>query len=235
MLSHDCLTLWIWWQHNMISLKWPLHTEYKVCKQDHTPSSWSKCHRWIQCCAVIARSFSSESSQHTPHSSPIRVWYGISFVSLYFDLYSASTNPLLYKMSCYVRRRYEDTRQLCWGFIYDLKFTESWFLWIAEMISCNGGLICSTPEWLIWFELIEYTIYDACLSSFQGFAGNTSCNKLAQWLFTYNIHKSKLLILLVILHVGPNLWTNLANVELTLYGASMLSNHLIMQMPYIFY
>ena len=53
--------------------------------------------------------FSLKSSQETPYSSPIRVRYGVSFVSSLSDLYSAAAIAVLYVISWYIRPRYNDT------------------------------------------------------------------------------------------------------------------------------
>ena len=53
--------------------------------------------------------FSTESSQNTPHSLPIRVRYGLYFVIWCFDLYSDSANAVLFEIWCYIGPRYNST------------------------------------------------------------------------------------------------------------------------------
>ena len=46
----------------------------------------------------------------TPHNSPVRARYGVSFVDSTSALYSASVSAMIYAISCYIGLRYIDTR-----------------------------------------------------------------------------------------------------------------------------
>ena len=53
--------------------------------------------------------FSPKSSHKTPHSSPVRARYVVSFVGPTSYLYSASISAMMYAISCYTRPRYNGT------------------------------------------------------------------------------------------------------------------------------
>ena len=51
-----------------------------------------------------------QNSQNTPHSSPVRAKYGVSFAGTNFDLCSASVTAVLCAISRYIGSRYYGTR-----------------------------------------------------------------------------------------------------------------------------
>ena len=53
----------------------------------------------IQCGAVITESIFSQMFKKTPHSSPVRVRYGVSFLDPASDWYSASVLVIIYGIS----------------------------------------------------------------------------------------------------------------------------------------
>ena len=54
--------------------------------------------------------FSYKYSQNTPHSSPVRARYRVSFMNLASDWYSASVPIIMYAISYYFSPRYNGTR-----------------------------------------------------------------------------------------------------------------------------
>ena len=64
----------------------------------------------LQCVAVIARSvFIKKKSQNTPHISPVRPRFGVPFVGLVSNWYSASIPAIMYVICCYMGTRYTCT------------------------------------------------------------------------------------------------------------------------------
>ena len=74
---------------------------------------WAAPERWLYIFnglyAVIARSIFTQIFTKTPHSSPVRARYGVSFVRIASDWYSASVIIVPYAKSCYVGPRYNGT------------------------------------------------------------------------------------------------------------------------------
>ena len=64
--------------------------------------------RHIVCVVVITPSFSPKSSLKTPHSSPVRVSYVVSFVGS--NLIYILPQSVIYAISCYIGSRYNATR-----------------------------------------------------------------------------------------------------------------------------
>ena len=64
----------------------------------------------IQYNAVIMLSIFPKFLQNTPHSSPIKVRYGVYFVCSNFDFYLAPVTALMYAVSCHVVPCYNGTR-----------------------------------------------------------------------------------------------------------------------------
>ena len=64
----------------------------------------------IQCGAVITRSIFCQNPQKTPHSSPVRARYGVYFVNLASEWYSASVPVIIYTISYNIGSRYNGTQ-----------------------------------------------------------------------------------------------------------------------------
>ena len=60
-------------------------------------------------CLYNTVNFYQNSHKRQPHSSSIRVRYGLSFVGSYSDLYSASVTAAMYAISCYIVPHYNGT------------------------------------------------------------------------------------------------------------------------------
>ena len=63
----------------------------------------------LQYSAIITHQFSHKYSQPTPHSSPIRVSYGMSLVDSASDWYSASVPAIIYAKSYCIGLYYNGT------------------------------------------------------------------------------------------------------------------------------
>ena len=86
----------------------------------------------IQCGAVITRSILHRIIIKYTHSSPVRARYGVQFVICHYELYSASVNAMLYKISCNIEPRYNGTQ------LYLLQVTmTSWQYHIELTISLS--------------------------------------------------------------------------------------------------
>ena len=66
--------------------------------------------RMVQCRVVMARSTLLKIPTETPHSSPVRASYGVSFVGSHSDLYSASVTAVMHTISFHIGPRYNGTR-----------------------------------------------------------------------------------------------------------------------------
>ena len=89
---------------------------YPVCVEQVYGMHWHHYidHYWHKClvihtaetckCSVLIKytQFPPNFSQWTPHSSPSRASYGVSFVSSNSDLCSASITAVLHVISCYI-------------------------------------------------------------------------------------------------------------------------------------
>ena len=94
--SCSCLTYK--WQSSVLKI-------YKVSGMHRVYGSTN-----IQHNALKHGEFSPKSSQKTPHNSPMRVRYGVSFVDITSDAYFISVMVLPYVKSCYDGLHYESTR-----------------------------------------------------------------------------------------------------------------------------
>ena len=64
----------------------------------------------VQCGAVIMQSNFSQIFTKTPHSSPVRARYGVTFVDPAFDWYSASVPVNIYVISYNIQPHFNDTQ-----------------------------------------------------------------------------------------------------------------------------
>ena len=65
---------------------------------------------WHSAVPLLHDQFFTKSSLRTPHSSPVRARYGVSFVNSNSDLYSTSVTAVLCAISCYTGLHYNGTR-----------------------------------------------------------------------------------------------------------------------------
>ena len=63
----------------------------------------------VGCCFNAHSQFSRKYSQKTPHSSPVRVRYGVPFVNPVSDWYSASVSVIIYVISFNIGPCYNGT------------------------------------------------------------------------------------------------------------------------------
>ena len=101
----------------------------------------------LHICSVkwSAVSFFPKSSQKTPHTSPVRERYGVSFVGWNIALYSASHTADMYAISCYIGRYYNGTRLQYYFYLHIACKYNSWFL---------SNVMCRMWRGLIKLELI---------------------------------------------------------------------------------
>ena len=103
------------------------------------------------------------SSPSLPHSSPVRARYGVSFVIIISDLYSASISVILCIISCHIWPGYDGTRLYncqmatreavsslrCWSWCHDIE-TLTGPLW-GESIHWSLDNMCKIPSrWLLY-------------------------------------------------------------------------------------
>ena len=95
--------------------------------------------RQIQCSAVITRSIFSKYSQRTPHSSPARARYGVSFVDPRSGWHSDAFLVINHVISYNIRPRYNGT-PLYMGHIH--RFAQCsvncWQLWASRCGTADG-------------------------------------------------------------------------------------------------
>ena len=70
----------------------------------------ARCYQYTVRCSYNAVKFSPKSSQNTPHNSPVRARYGVSFVNITSDAYLASVIVVPYAKWCYAWPYYTGNR-----------------------------------------------------------------------------------------------------------------------------
>ena len=109
-----------WWSGDAKSQGISRHTIDLICMWYSLGGVTQKWHVTVRCCYNTVNFL--KYSQKTPHSSPIRVRYGVSFVDPASDWYHASVHVSIYEIFYNIRLHYNGTR------LYLLQVCEWWYI-----------------------------------------------------------------------------------------------------------